>query len=51
MPLAELVALREKCSTEIGAMTGLLLAVFDERVDASPEGGAESGSAESCFLY
>ena len=35
---AFLAALREKCSTEIGAMTGLLLAVFEERVDASKEG-------------
>ena len=31
-------ALREKCSTEIGAMTGLLLALFEERVDASKAG-------------
>ena len=35
---AFLAALREKCSTEIGAMTGLLLALFEERVDASKAG-------------
>ena len=33
-----LLLLREKCSTEIGAMTGLLLALFEERVDASKAG-------------
>ena len=37
-PVAFLAALREKCSTEIGAMTGLLLALFEERVDASKAG-------------
>ena len=35
---AFLAALREKCSTGIGAMTGLLLALFEERVDASKAG-------------
>ena len=35
---AFLAALREKCSTEIGAMTGLLLALFEEPVDASKAG-------------
>ena len=35
---AFLAALREKCSTEIGAMTGLLLALFEERVDESRKG-------------
>ena len=49
---AFLAALREKCSTEIGAMTGLLLALFEERVDASSRGhGIEFFGNVPSFVY